>query len=301
LAEYDLVRDLQRPDAYPWRPRNVELIETHVSWVVLAGERVVKNKRPVAFPFVDHTQLASRHQSCLDEVRLNLRLTDGVYLDVVPIVRGPEGCRVGGEGTPIEWATLMRRLPAAGMLDGLLEHGEVPFDLAARLAERLIPFHREIAEDCASDTDAMAAKTTRIVTGNLDELAPFAGAPLAATQFHLVATAMRRFIADEEALFRARVAAGWVRERHGDLIAVHICLEAGSAVQIFDCVEFNRDVRCVDVASDIAYLFMDLRRLDIPEVAADLLTRYRAAGALRHERAQRHGQVDGCPSPGAGS
>src|SRR5688500_11856534 len=117
MENRNIISDLMRPDAYPWQPETVELIETHISWVFLAGNRVVKLKRPVAFPFVDHTSLASRHQSCLDEVRLNRRLTDDVYLEVVPIVQTRDGCRVGGEGTPVEWATLMRRLPADGMLD----------------------------------------------------------------------------------------------------------------------------------------------------------------------------------------
>jgi aminoglycoside phosphotransferase family enzyme/predicted kinase len=276
----DFVHDLLRPEAYPWRPPQIELIETHVSWVFLAGDFVVKVKRPVAFPFVDHRTLARRRQSCLDEVRLNRRLTDGVYLDVVPIVRTDEGCRVGAEGTPIEWATLMRRLPAAGMLDVLLERGEAPADLAARLAARLIPFHRKAAAICDGDTDAVGAMTARIVKENLDELEPFAGAPLGEAQFALVATAMHRFIAGEAALLRARAAGGWVREGHGDLIAEHICLEPDGAVQVFDCVEFNRELRCADVASDIAYLFMDLRRLGVPDIAAGLLASYRTAGVV---------------------
>ena len=84
-------RGLLDPAAYPWQPEAVELIETHISWVYLAGDRVVKVKRPVAFPFVDHRSLARRHASCRDEVRLNRRLTDGVYLGVVPIVRTAAG------------------------------------------------------------------------------------------------------------------------------------------------------------------------------------------------------------------
>ena len=88
-----LVGGLLRPEAYPWRPTTVELVETHVSWVFLSGERVVKVKKPVDYGFVDHAALASRRRSCEDEVRLNRRLTDGVYLGVVPIVRDRSGRR----------------------------------------------------------------------------------------------------------------------------------------------------------------------------------------------------------------
>ena len=276
-SSLDFVRDLLRPAAYPWPVQHVELIETHISWVFLVGERVLKVKRPVAFPFVDHTTLARRRQSCLDEVRLNRRLSDGVYLDVVPIVSNEGGCRVGGAGAPIEWATLMRRLPASGMLDGLLKRKDAPVDLAARLATRLVPFHRDVATICDGHVDDTMTMTTGIVTDNVIELEPYAGAPLGKAQFGLVATAMRRFIAADAALLRARAASGWVREGHGDLIAEHICLEPDGAVQIFDCVEFNRDLRCADVASDIAYLLMDLTRLGAPRVATSLLARYRAA------------------------
>ena len=272
----NIVRDLMRPEAYPWRPETVELIETHISWVYLAGNRVVKLKRPVAFPFVDHTSLAGRHQSCLDEVRLNRRLTDGVYLDVAPIVQTGDGCRVGGDGPPVEWATLMRRLPAAGMLDALLASGAAPSDLAERLAARLIPFHRDIAPRCGSTAETVAA-ATRIVTDNLDELAPFAGAPLGSFQFGLVTDALRHFVNARDELLRERAAAGWIREGHGDLRTEHVCLEPDGAVQIFDCVEFNREVRCADVASDLAFLLMDLNRLGASYIAATLLTRYRQA------------------------
>jgi uncharacterized protein len=277
MENKNIVSELMRPEAYPWQPKTVELIETHISWVFLAGNRVVKLKRPVAFPFVDHTSLASRHESCLDEVRLNRRLTDDVYLDVVPIVQTPDGCRVGGEGTPVEWATLMRRLSAGGMLDGLLASGAALADLSERLAARLIPFHRDIASSCGC-TPGTAAAATRIVTDNLDELEPFAGVPLGPIQLGLVIDAMRQFVAERDEVLRARAADGWIREGHGDLRAEHVCLEPDGTVQIFDCVEFNRDVRCADVASDLAFLLMDLCRLGVPQVAAALLARYCQAG-----------------------
>jgi uncharacterized protein len=273
----DQIEGLRRPEAYPWHPATVDVIETHISWVFLAGDRVVKVKRPVAYGFVDHTSLEARHQSCLDEVRLNRRLTDGVYFDVVPIVQSDDSYRVGGEGHPIEWATLMRRLPASGMLDALLAAGHAPPDLDAQLARRLIPFHRDHAPSCGGTAD-VAAAATAIVTENLDELAPFARSSLGPIQFAIVAAAIRQFLATRDELLQSRAATGWIREGHGDLRVGHVCLEPESVVQIFDCVEFNRDLRCADVASDLAFLLMDLTRLGASEVATSLLSRYREAG-----------------------
>ena len=277
MASSDLVPALLRPEAYPWHPAAVELIETHISWVFLAGEYVVKVKRPVVYPFVDHRSLTSRYQSCEDEVRLNRRLTEEVYLDVLPIVRTPAGCLVGGQGAPIEWATVMRRLPAAGMLEPLLRAGTVPSCLADRLATRLIPFHRACAPVCGR-SPATAAAATRIVTDNLDEVALFRSAPLGRVQLQLVTTAMRAFIAERSEFLQRRAAGGWIREGHGDLRAEHVCLEPDGTMQVFDCVEFNLGLRCADVASDLAFLLMDLARLGAPAVAASLLALYRGAG-----------------------
>lgn len=275
-ANNTLVAELLRTEAYPWQPPTVELIETHISWVFLAGDRVVKIKRPVVYPFVDFRELDSRHQSCLDEVRLNRRLTDGVYLDVVPIVQAGEGVRIGGVGEPIEWATLMRRLPAEGMLDVSLQGRSVPADLGGRLASRLLPFHRDLSASCGADPDTADA-AARIVTENLEELAPFGDTFRGSLQYTLIAQAMRGFVAEHGALLQHRAADGWIREGHGDLRCEHICLEPGGNVQVFDCVEFNRDLRCADVASDLAFLLMDLTRFSANAAAADLLAAYREA------------------------
>lgn len=276
--EVSLIDGLLRPEAYPWRPAAVELVETHVSWVFLAGDRVVKVKKPVSYGFVDHTALESRRRSCEEEVRLNNRLTDGVYLGVVPILRGPAGYRVGGEGTPVEWATLMRRLPAEGMLDALLAVGETPPHLGERLADRLIPFHRDAAIRCEGSAEEVAAAASTVVAENLTELEPFAADPLGPVQLGLVAQALRDFLAERGDLLHDRAAEGWVREGHGDLRVEHVCLEESGEMQIFDCVEFSRALRCADVASDLAFLLMDLDRLGAQEAAAVLVARYRAAG-----------------------
>ena len=283
-----LVESLQRPEAYPWRPENVDLVETHISWVFLAGDRVVKVKRPVQFPFVDHRSAAQRRHSCEEEARLNRRLTMDVYLGVVPIRRSGAELAVDGEGEPVEWATLMRRLPHDRMLDVLLAANEAPHDLADRLAAVLIPFHRETAGRC----DATEPELTAVITDNLDELRPFAGPLLGATQFALLDEAMRGFIGDHGDLLAKRVAEGWIRDGHGDLRAEHVCLEP-DGVQIFDCVEFNSALRCADVASDLAFLVMDLDRLGTGSAAQELVAHYRAAGIdlpdplLRWYRAHR--------------
>jgi aminoglycoside phosphotransferase family enzyme/predicted kinase len=289
----ELVQSLQQSEAYPWGPATVELVETHISWVFLAGDRVIKVKRPVQYGFVDYSTLERRRHSCEEEVRLNRRLTDGVYLGTVPITLGPDGFIVAGTGRAVEWATLMRRLPADHMLDALIASDQVPANVVDKLAGRLVPFHREVAAACAGAADGSAAELVGVVTDNLDELRQFAASPLAPLHLALVDEAMRSFVVEQRVLLDHRVGDGWVRDGHGDLRAEHICFESGGDVQVFDCVEFNPGIRCADVASDLAFLLMDLERLGAGKVAGALVGSYRAAGVglpeplLRFYRAHR--------------
>jgi aminoglycoside phosphotransferase family enzyme/predicted kinase len=278
MTDVALISALARPEAYPWHPSAVEVIETHISWVFLAGNRVVKVKRPVRFGFVDHSTVELRRHSCEEEVRLNRRLTDGVYLGVVLITSDGGHLAIDGDGDPVEWATLMRRLPADGMLDHLLASGTVPPDLAARLARRLIPFHRDLATDCGCQEYGTARALAAVLTDNLDELRSFAGTRLAPRQLALVDEAIHSFLAGNADLLAGRVAGGWVRDGHGDLRPEHVCLERDDETQIFDCVEFNPAIRCADVASDLAFLLMELDRLGVDDIGGALEECYRDAG-----------------------
>ena len=187
-----LVESLQRPEAYPWRPATVEAIETHISWVFLAGDFVVKVKRPVWFPFVDHRTVEQRRHSCEEEVRLNRRLTTDVYLDVVPIMRSGAGFDVDGSGDPVEWATLMRRLPADRMLDAMIAAERRPDHLADRLASSAHPVPPRDRRPCGEEGLGRARRSTAVVTDNLDELRPFAGHLLGSTQLALIDRSIAR-------------------------------------------------------------------------------------------------------------
>lgn len=282
-GETRLLEALQRPEAYPWPVADVQLISTHISRVFLAGDRVIKLKRPVRYSFVDYSTLDLRHQACLDEVRLNRLLSDDIYLGVVPIVRDGNEVRVGSDDEAdraIEWVTLMRRIDDDDVLDARLERDAIPADLATRLADRLVPFHLSAARQCGGEPNEVLEAQERVVLENLDELRPFARDTLPEFEFDMVDRAMRSFLADRREQMLARIGDGWVREGHGDLRCEHVVVPDEGPVQVFDCVEFNRDLRCADIASDIAFLLMDLVRLGAGDaVVRDLLSRYADAGA----------------------
>lgn len=273
----EIVNGLLDGAAYPWTPDSVRLIETHISWVFLAGPFVIKVKRPVHFDFVDHSTIDRRQASCLEEVRLNQRLTDGVYLDVVPIVRAIDGIRVSGDGEVVDWATLMRRLPADAMLDRVLDCTEPPPGIATQIADVLIPFHSLVALPCDGALDEVYKMTTGIILDNLTELQRLADEELPVETFGKIEREMRRWVEHNHPGMLDRISGGFVRDGHGDLRCEHICLE-NERVQIFDCVEFNQSIRCADVASDLAFLLMDLQRLGRSDLARELVGRYSAAG-----------------------
>jgi aminoglycoside phosphotransferase family enzyme/predicted kinase len=272
----EIVAALRGVDAYPWRPQSVDVIETHISWVFLAGDRVLKLKRPIDYGFVDYSTREIRRSACDDEVRLNRRLSTGIYLGVATITVANGRISVDGEGEAVEWATLMRRLPADGMLDSVLQRGSVCADAVERIANRLIEFHRDLAERCG-DSSGSPDRQLRIVNDNLADLAPFADSPLSRVQFEMVSRSMESFLESGMNIFAGRVREGWIREGHGDLRTDHICLDESGQIQIFDCVEFNFDIRCADIASDLAFLLVDLDRLSASDIAARLIAAYRAA------------------------
>ncbi|HWV23045.1 MAG TPA: hypothetical protein VNZ58_02560, partial [Thermomicrobiales bacterium] len=268
------------PAAYPWSVDEVEFIETHISWVFLAGDRVVKVKRPVRFSFVDYSTLELRRGACDAEVRLNRLLADDIYLGVVPIVRTREGLRVSGDGDPVDWATLMWRIDADEILESRLAQGRIPGDLTARLADRLVPFHMAIAARCNGPDEDVLRAQEKVLQDNLADLQPFIGAPLPEIEFRLAGDAIARFLNERRPDMLGRVANGWIREGHGDLRCEHIVVPDRGPVQVYDCVEFSRDLRCADIASDLAFLLMDLARLGAPAgTIGGLLQRYEAAGA----------------------
>ena len=139
-----VVQGLLRPGAYPHPVRRVREIQTHVSAILLAGDFAYKLKKPVRFPFLDMSSLSQRKHLCEEEVRLNRRLSPALYLGVVPIVESAAGMRVGGEGTPVEYAVRMHRLPEDRMMDRLLRRGELRTEAVERLAELIADFHARV-------------------------------------------------------------------------------------------------------------------------------------------------------------
>ena len=277
-----LIQGLLDPASYPHAPRDVELRQTHISYVLLAGDRVYKIKKPVALGFVDYSTPARRAYYCRREVALNRRLAPEVYLGVVPIVERAGRPWVGGRGTVLERAVEMVRLPDDGMLPAVLARHEATPALMEEIAARLAPFHAAAASTPRIARYGRPGAVRRTLEETLERIAPYVGRTLSSEQYARLREWTGDALEQLAPLLAQRAAAGRVRDGHGDLHASSICIT--DRVVIFDCIEFSAALRCNDVASEVAFLAMDLDRhacADLAEAFVDAYVRRSGDAALR--------------------
>jgi aminoglycoside phosphotransferase family enzyme len=261
------VRFLSAAGNYPERPAQVEVRETHMSWVFLTDTRVYKLKKPVTYPFLDFSTLGARAARCRDEVRLNRRLAPDVYLGVSRLARAAGGAlALDGDGDVIEYLVCMRRLPAARMLDRLIADRAVTRADIAALGAVLGDFYAKLpGADLAPDRYVEQLRREQAI--NLDALGR--RAPLldgaALDQIGAAIDALFGRVQDELA---ARARRGHVVEGHGDLRPEHVCVLAPPVV--IDCLEFNRALRLVDPFEEIAFLGLECTRLGAPWIGSAL-------------------------------
>jgi uncharacterized protein len=274
----ELVAAMLEPSIYPRGPSSVELRDTHISWVFLAGDRAYKVKKPVVFPFLDYGTLERRHRMCREEVRLNRRLAPRIYLGVVGIARRGNRYSLTSEDDPeaIEFAVEMRRVEEERSLATLAATGQLRPSQLAAVADRLARFHAEAPEAPVEHRDPRVLVDT--LDENLATMREAGGGILAPDRLDAADRFTRCFLAARRDELEARARDGLVRDCHGDLRAEHVIVPAREALYVYDCVEFNPELRRIDVAADIAFLVMDLARLGAEDSAWKLVEEYRRAG-----------------------
>jgi aminoglycoside phosphotransferase family enzyme/predicted kinase len=270
-----LVTALRDPAVYPHRVDAVEVFETHISSVFLAGEFAYKLKKPVNLGFVDFSMLARRRHFCDEEIRLNRRCAPTLYLDVVPIARSrtSSSLRIGGDGTVIDYAVRMRRFARNARLDHMAELGTLDAALIDQLAKTVAAFHLRCDSAPSNRTFGTPAEIRRWTMANLRELQRLAPDPSQRQRVERLAHWTEAEFALRAPVFAERRAAGCVRECHGDLHLGNLVLIEGQPVP-FDCIEFNSQLRFIDVMSDVAFTWMDLIGHGLPRLAWLLLNGY---------------------------
>ena len=252
-----LIAALLDPQRYPDAVQQVALVQTHISWVLLAGEFAYKIKKPVRLPFLDFSTLAQRHRCCLDELRLNRRFAPDIYLDVVGIFNTQTGPQWTGQGAPIEYAVKMKRFDEAGRLDRLCDRGELQPAHLSDLADTLNAFHQQAAIAPLNSRFGSSSEIIAPARENFHDLLKML--PQTDVQQRLAALQdwSEAQFTQLAPLMNARKKAGRVRECHGDLHLANLVL-IDQRVRLFDCLEFNEDLRWIDVASEIAFTYVDL-------------------------------------------
>lgn len=281
MSEGSLIEALQRPEFYPHRPDGVTLVQTHISYVFLAGSEVYKVKKAIRFPFLDFSTLERRRFFCHEEVRLNRRLAPGTYRGVVGIRRAGDRYELtaADDREALEYAVHMRRLPDERILTALLERGEVSGALIDALVDLLARFHAAARTDADVTRAGEPHAVARLLADNFANARRFRGVTVPAADDDAIQAFSRRFLAENEPLLRRRQEQGRIRECHGDLHSEHVCCT--DPIVIFDCIEFSERLRTCDVAAEIAFLAMDLDFHDCHELAERLIDRYAEVGRDR--------------------
>jgi hypothetical protein len=270
------VQALLAPEAYPHPVDGVELRQTHISFLLFAGEFVYKLKKPLDLGFLDFTTLERRRHFCEEEVRLNRRLCEHTYLGVVPVTSEGQRVRVEGAGEVVDYAVKMRRLPEEGMMTALLERDAVTSTLIDRLARRIADFHAASERSPAIDQFGSLETVLTNWRENFEQTRPYIGRTITRHQFEEIEAFVETVTEDDADLFDLRIREGRVRDCHGDLRAEAVCF-LDDGVCIFDCIEFNERFRYSDVASDIAFLAMDLDGRGRADLSDELMSRYLSA------------------------
>jgi aminoglycoside phosphotransferase family enzyme len=265
---------LRNPSSYPHRPARVKTVESHMSWVFLAGEHAYKLKKPVRYPFLDFSTLAARQAHCRAELRLNRRLARKVYYGIEPLVMATDGhLHLGGPGEVTDWLVHMRRLPEERMLDRAIRENVLkPRDIRPAAEMLAVFYHAAPAVRVARwrYLDRFAAD----VEENLRELQNPAFA-LPVKRVQAIGRAQRHFLEHYGALLEKRLAERRVIEAHGDLRPEHICL--GPPPEIIDCLEFNRAFRLLDPAEELSFLSIECEQLGAAWVGETFFRAYRRA------------------------
>lgn len=253
------------------RPDTVDRIDTHSATVFLVGADAYKLKRAVRYDYLDFSTIDRRRRFCAAEVALNRRTAPQLYLGVVPITREADGrLALGGAGRPVDWLVHMRRFPDARLLDRLAARGALPATVMPQLARSIARLHVS-AERCLGRSGSGAMRW--VVEGNERGLRDEGADRLDVGRRDRVIEQTRQALEAQAARLDARSGAGWIRVCHGDLHLGNIVLLDDGPV-LFDAVEFNDDISQIDVLYDLAFLLMDLWRLDLRSHANELFNQY---------------------------
>ncbi len=270
-VQKQVVQALMKPEAYDEEPGQIELTQTHISFVFLTRNFVYKVKKAVDLGFLDFTTLEKRRFFCEKELELNKRLCGDMYLEVVPINRS-NVIKIKGEGETVEYAVKMTRMPQEKMMNKLLEENKVDSKIIDRIAKIIAEFHSKAETNRRINEFGSLAIIETNWKENFEQTQEFVGKTITMEDFKLIRERIDDFMKRNAPFFGKRMAEGRVRDCHGDIHSGNIFVT--DRIYIFDAIEFNERFRYSDVASDIAFLAMDLDFKERTDLSNFFIERY---------------------------
>ena len=267
------IANMLKPEVYNHPAKNIELIETHISWVILTGDFAYKIKKPVDFGFLDFSTLEKRHNFCKQELELNRKLAPAIYLDVVAITGTADKPRISGSGSAFEYAVKMIQFPQSAQLDNKLAADELKLEHMDAIAHMVADFHR--STEVADET--MDYGNKEMVYQPVEENFRQINEHLDTEHYSNKLTALSQWSKSEsikqQAVFTQRKADGFIRQCHGDMHLRNL-VWLDNRPMAFDCIEFNPTLSWIDVISEIAFLIMDLQHRYQHQLANRFLNSY---------------------------
>jgi uncharacterized protein len=273
---------LLKPEVYPHSVRELVLLETHISWVILTGDFAYKIKKPCKFNFVDYSTLELRHGYCLKELEYNRRLAAQLYLDVVPICENTDGSlqikdsvfEREAECEPIEYAVKMKQFPQDAILTSRVAHHELTPDAIEEFGEDLARFHESIE---SVNPSLECVQSSHIRQDAIDNILTLKDGLPRDSNLQPILDSLTNWTEEEfvrrEPIFQSRLLNGDVRRCHGDMHLNNL-IQIDRKVMAFDCIEFNEEFQWIDVLSDVAFPVMDFMTKGRTDLAWRLLNAY---------------------------
>ncbi|GAB1541757.1 bifunctional aminoglycoside phosphotransferase/ATP-binding protein [Scytonema sp. NUACC21] len=262
-----LIQQMLKPGFYPHEVTEpIQLIQTHISYVLLTGKYAYKVKKPMNFGFLDYSTLEKRQHFCYEELRLNQRAAAELYLEVFPVTLVDEEYRLGGTGEPVEYVLKMLQFPEETLLSKMFKQGKLTEELVEELGRVVAQYHatKTVTNDYIRSFGEVE-QVRAAFDENYEQTEKYIGGPQTREQFEETKRYTDAFFIERRELFQNRIQNNQIRECHGDLHLGNICLWQDK-LWLFDCIEFNEPFRFVDVMFDIAYAVMDLeaqQRIDL--------------------------------------
>ena len=267
------IQSLLKPDAYPHPVSAIELLETHISWVILTGQYAYKIKKAVRFDFLDFSTLEKRHFCCDEELRLNHRFAPNLYLQVVPITETVKNAQINGDGEIIEYALQMRQFSASQLLSDMAKQGRLEAEMIDQLADLIANFHHYADVDRSDSCYGSQAEIRHWFLGNFANIRPLVTDDEFLQQLTRLEMWGEKELLKHKSLIQQRKQQGFIRECHGDLHLGNIAL-LDNRVTPFDGIEFNPALRWIDVIDEVTFVMMDLMQHNLESFAYRFLNRY---------------------------